>query len=303
MRKIRILATLLLTYLCVPITAQNYTVTDFEESLLDVITTNVKDRNGNNCAVIKFSTGDNGFTVDNAVSSFENAGNLYVFVPGGTDVLTIRHRVHRTLIYRIPVHIQSGCHYTAIINIKDTHLIGKVDSDKYLYANVGMNIIPFMGPHIAIGYMFKSFSAELGFTYGLNKTDDIYFYGKEASILSAYNYQAMRASLHLGYSLTLSRHITLQPQIGAAYNIINGKEIKDITATNSSYMNGFDILSATVGVRMTLGFDSHFGLCVTPEYAIGLFNDDGYDLVKKFDKDMESWTNGFGLSVALMYKF
>ena len=120
MRLSKTLSILFLSLLCLPALGQNFTVTDFEESLQDVISTNVKDKNGNDCAIIKFSTQDKGFTVDNALSSFENTGDLYIYVPEGTEVLTIRHRVHRTLLYRIPIHIQSGCHYTASINIINT---------------------------------------------------------------------------------------------------------------------------------------------------------------------------------------
>lgn len=298
-----ILAALLLPFFCVPIMSQNFTVSDFQESLLDVISTNIKDKNGNDCAIIKFSIEDVGFSVDNALNSIENFGDLYVYIPEGTEVLTIRHRVHRSLLYRIPMHIQSGCHYTAKINIIDKDLIGKVDPYNYLYADVGMNILPFLGPNVSIGYMMKSFCAELGLTYGLSKTGDIYFYDTGATIKSAYNYQALRASLRLGYSLPLSRQVTLTPQAGVAYNYIYGKEIKDVTATNNKYMDSFSTLSATLGTKLSFNFGNHLGLCVTPEYDLGISKDDNYELVKKTDSKLKSWTDGFCLSVAFVYKF
>ena len=303
MRLSKTLSILFLSLLCLPALGQNFTVTDFEESLQDVISTNVKDKNGNDCAIIKFSTQDKGFTVDNALSSFENTGDLYIYVPEGTEVLTIRHRVHRTLLYRIPIHIQSGCHYTASINIINTDLIGKVDPDKYLYGNLELNIIPFLGPTLSIGYRVKAFSAELGFTYGLSKTDDIYYYGMGASILSAYNYQAMRLGLRLGYTLPLSRQIDITPLVGVAYNRITGKEIKDVTATNSGYMDGFNTMSATLGMRVSFNVIGHLGLCVTPEYDFGIYKDDNYKLVEDNNSKLKSWTDGFGLSATLVYKF
>lgn len=283
--------------------SQNFTVTNFEESLLDVISTNVKDKNGNDCAVIKFSTEDKGFSVDDAINSFENLGDFYVYIPEGTEAITIRHRVHRTINYRIPIHIQSGCHYTATINIIDKNLIGKVDPDKYLYANLGMNIIPFMGPEFTIGYNFKSFCAELGFIYGFNQTGDIYYYGSGAAIQSAFNYKAMRVVFRLGYSIPLTRQVTLTPEVGIAYNNIYGKEIKDITASNSKYMNGFSTLSSTFGTKLLFSFNSHLGLCVTPEYDLGVSKEDNYEHVKNTDSKLKAWTDGFCLSVALIYKF
>ena len=303
MKTIKTIATSLLVFFSIPVFSQNYTVTDFEESLFDVISTNVQDKNGNDCAVIKFSTQDKGFTVDEAIYSSENVGDLYVYVPGGTEVLTIRHRVHRTLSYRIPIHIQSKCHYTAKINIIDTDLIGKIDPDQYLYANLGFNIIPFLGPEVSIGYKMKSFSAELGLIYGFSKTDDIYYYSTGASIQSAFNYQAMRVSLCLGYSFLLSRQIDLTPQVGVAYNHIYGKEIKDITAANSSYMDGFNTMSALLRARLSFNLSSHLGLSVIPEYALGLSKDNDYDLAKESNSKLKSWTEGFGLSVSMMYKF
>ena len=297
------ITTLFLSLICGTSLAQNFTVTDFQESLQDVISTNVKDKNGNDCAIIKFSTEDKGFTVDNALNSFENIGDLYVYLPEGTDAITIRHRVHRTLFYHIPIHIQSGCHYTATINIIDKELIGKVDPDKFLYADMGMNIFPFLGPNLTIGYRIKAFSAELGFTYGLNKTDDLYFYDVGATIKSAYNYQASRVALRLGYTQPLSRQIFLTPQIGLAYNSITGTKIKDVTATNNNYMDGFSTMSATFGAKLSFSFSSRLGLSVTPEYDLGIAKDDNYDTVKKADDLLKNWTDGFCLSAALVYKF
>ena len=297
------IATFILVLVCGTTLAQNFTVTDFEESLQDVISTRVKDKNGNDCAIIKFSTEDKGFSVDEATSISENAGDLYVYVPEGTETVTIRHRVHRTLFYQLPLHIQSGCHYTATINIIDKKLIGKVDPDKFLYAEVGANIHPFLGPSLTVGYRMNDFSAELGFTYGLNKTEDLYYYDVGASIKSAFNYQAMRVALRLGYTLTLSRLIFLTPQAGVAYNSISGKKIKEVTATNSNYMDGFNTMSATLGAKLSFSFSSRMGLCLTPEYDFGISKDDSYDNVRKADDKLKGWTDGFCLSAALIYKF
>ena len=295
--------TLLLSLMCVTSLAQNFTVTDFQESLQDVISTNVKDKNGNDCAIIKFSTEDTGFSVDNVLNSLENKGDLYVYLPEGTETITIRHRVHRTLFYHLPIHLQSGCHYTATINIIDKNLIGKVDPDKFLYAEAGMNVYPFLGPNLTIGYRMKSFSAELGLTYGLNKTDDLYFYDVGATIKSAYKYQALRVALRLGYTQPLSRQIFLTPQIGVAYNNITGSKIKSVSATNKNYMDGFNTLSATFGAKLSVSFNSRIGLSVTPEYDLGIAKDKNYDTVKEADDLLKNWTDGFCLSAALVYKF
>lgn len=295
--------TFLFSVICGTTLAQNFEITNFQESLQDVISTNVKDNNGNDCAIIKFSTEDKGFSVDNALNIFENAGDLYVYLPEGTEAITIRHRVHRTLFYHIPLHIQSGCHYTATIDIIDKNLIGKVDPDKFLYAEAGINIFPFLGPNLVIGYRMKSFSAELGLTYGFNKTDELFFYNIGATIKSAYNYQALRVAMHLGYTQPLSRQIFLTPQVGMAYNNIAGQEIKDVTATDRGYMDGFKTLSATFGGKLTFSFSGRFGLCITSEYNLGITKNVNYDIVKKADDMMKNWTDGFCLSAALVYKF
>ena len=303
MKHIYFFVTFIVAFICVPSFSQNFNVVDFEESLSDVISTHVKDKNGNDCAVIKFSTGDKGFSVDNAVDSYEMESELYVFVPEGTEKLTIRHRVHRTLHYSIPMHIASGSHYTARFEYVDPNLIGKVDPSKYIYGNIEFNVMPFLGPTFAVGYRMNNLSAELAFTYGLSKTDDIYFYGMGATILSAYNYQAMRLGLRLGYTLPISRQIDLTPQVGVAYNVINGSEIKDVTATNRSYMDGFNTMSATVGMKLSFNIINHLGLSITPEYDFGIYKDDDYDMFKDKDSKLKSWTDGFCLSAALTYKF
>jgi len=293
----------LLCLACLGTHAQNFRISGFEESLLDVISTSVKDKNGKDCAVIKFSTQDKGFSVDNAANSFENIGDLYVYVPEGTETLTIRHRVHRTLFYRIPIHIQSGCHYVASIDIIDTGLIGKVDPDKFPYVDVGLNVIPFAGPSLAIGYNIKAFCAELGFTYGLNKTEDMYYYGVGAAISSAYNYHALRVALRLGYAFALARQLALTPQAGIAYNYIHGKGIDGVSVTENGFMDRFNTLSATAGAKLSFNFNAHLGLSVTPEYDFAVAKDGNYDVVKDSDSKLKAWTEGFCLSVALTYKF
>ena len=305
MKTIKAITTLLLSLACASSLAQNYKVTDFEESLRDLISTNVKDENGHNCAIIKFSTEDQGFSVDEAIDESDLKGDLYVYLPEGTEVITIRHRVHRTLTYHLPLHMQSGCHYKAVIDIIDKKLIGRVDPTQFLYAEAGMNILPFMGPSVTIGYKMRNLSAELGFTYGLNKTDDLYFYDMGATIKSAYKYQAVRAALRIGYSLPLTRsqQISLTPQAGVAYNIITGKEVKGVAATNSSYMDGFNTLSATIGAKLAFNFSGRMGLSITPEYDFGISSDESYDTVKKADDKLKNWTDGFCLTAALVYKF
>ena len=191
----------------------------------------------------------------------------------------------------------------ANINIINTELIGKVDPDKFLYAGLGMNVIPFTGPQLTVGYNMKAFCAELTFTYGFNKTDDVYFYGMGASIQSAFKYQALRAALRLGYALPLSRQVLLTPQAGVAYNYIYGKEIDGVTATNSDFMKSFNTCSAILGAKLTFNFSGHLGLCVTPEYDFAIAKEDNYDIVKASNNKIKGWTEGFGLSVELMYKF
>ena len=303
MKTYKTIATLILSLMFIPVMSQNFKVTDFEESLQDVISTNVKDRNGNDCAIIKFSTEDKGFSVDNAERCFETAGDLYVYVPEGTEAISIRHHVHRSLLYRIPIHIQSGCHYTATIQIINKDLIGKMDPDSYPYANIELNIIPFLGPKLSIGYNMKAFSAELGITYGFSKTDDIYYYGTGASILSAYNYQALRLGLCLGYSISLSRQVMLIPQAGVAYNNIRGKEIKDVTVTDKGYMETFNTMSASLGAKLKFGLINHLGISITPEYDFGIYKDDNYKIVRDSNSKLKSWTDGFCLSLSLFYNF
>ena len=113
----------------------------------------------------------------------------------------------------------------------------------------------------------------------------------------------MRLALRLGYTLPLSRQIDFTPQVGVAYNVINGNEIKDVTATNRSYMDGFNTMSATVGMKISFNIINHLGLSITPEYDFGIYKDDDYNIVKDKDSKLKSWTDGFCLSAALTYKF
>jgi len=287
-----------------------YTIENFKEDFITPNISEINDNTGQKCACIIFSTEGNGFSVDDAVTVDETTpGQLKVYFPCATEIITIHHPILGSFRYKLPIKLGSRVTYTATIEVKKQYkrLIGRIDPFKYIYGNLEFNVMPFLGPTISIGYKWDQLSAELGFTYGFSKTDDIYYYGSGATILSAYNYQAMRLGLRLGYSISITKKkdMELTPLVGVAYTIINGKEINAVTTTNRGYMDGFNTMSATLGARLSFKFPHfpHWELSLTPEYDLGIYKDDNYDKVKEMNTKLKSWTDGFCLSAALKYNF
>lgn len=298
--------------------AQEMSVKRFEEATTDLMarTKPRQDLNGNDCALVKvqIAAQDVNFS-GNIMGGVANVGNEYwVYMTEGSKRLTIRHPSY------LPLEVLFADYGINSLKGKTTYVLTLFlgekpqdvpvpnsenwEPDKFLYTEVGMNVFPFLGPNLTIGYRMKSFSVEFGLIYGLNKTGDVYYYKNvETTIKSAYNYQAFRMAMRLGYTQLLSQKIFLTPQIGVAYNNITGKEIKDVTATSKNYINGFNTLSATFGAKLSFSFSNQLGICVTPEYNFGISKDDNYDTVKKVDGTLKNWTDGFSLTAALVYKF
>ena len=109
----RFLALLLICFIATSITyAQDFKVTTFEKYPLDLTAAfaNIKDRNGDVCALIKFSTRDEEFEFEpnlGIVKTEKKIGETLIYVPKGTKRITIRHpRLGVLRHYTIPVRIE-----------------------------------------------------------------------------------------------------------------------------------------------------------------------------------------------------
>lgn len=299
-----VLLSLLVLAIAGSINAQDIKVTRFERNYTSLIASvdPVYDNSGEACAVIRFFGVDNDYEIDPNLGYLrveKRMGEVRMWLPAGTKRLTIRHQDAMTLSgFEIPLSLEPKVTYEADLEIEEKQ---KSDFWHHVFVQAGYNIMSISGPTIAIGANINNHIIELGGIYGVNKTDELYFYNTDGSTKAAYRYQAFRVSLRYGYEIQATKGFSIAPQVGLAYNIITGNALSSNPPGNN-YKNA-NSFSALVDVKLAVDLSKHIKLYVTPEYDFGISKNDVCKLVSDYDKTFKSWTDGFNLSVGLMVNF
>ena len=260
--------------------------------------TKVLDNNNDACAVIRFWHTGSDFIIEPNMGELrreEYPGETRLWVPKGTKKVTIKHLDDNPLRgYEIPIPLESTTDYDAEVKIVN------VPTNHHVYLGAGYNIMSISGPSLAVGAIFNHHNIELGAVYGLNKTDDLYYYDSQGDVSAGFNYNAIRAQLRYGYEIPVSDFFSITPQVGIAYNAYIGNETT--TSRNSNYKNA-NSLSAFGAMRFTVSISNSFKFCLTPEYDAAVYKDETCKLVSNYDDNMKKWHTGFNLNVGLMVFF
>lgn len=278
-------------------------ITKFERNYtsLKASVTPVKDNAGEECAMIRFWYSGSDFIIEpnmGYLKKEDDPGETRMWVPKGTKRITIRHNDDMPLRnYSIPMPIESKVAYDAEIALvpEPPHRKSQV------YIGAGYNIMTLAGPSILVGANLKRHQIELGATYGLKKSDDLFFYDANDNLKAGYNYNAIRASLTYGYEFPVSDIFFITPMAGVSYLAYLGSEASSSTK-GTDYKNA-NALSAGGGVRFSLAFGKQFRLSITPEYQGAVYKDKNCKLFSSYDDTMKSWHTGFNLNVGLMVYF
>jgi hypothetical protein len=170
-----------------------------------------------------------------------------------------------------------------------------------IYVGAGYNIISISGPSLAFGVEFSNHMVELNAVYGLNKTEDWNFYDGNGNVIASYNYQTIRIGLRYGYKFSVSSLFDIIPQIGVAYNIMQGKS-GGAKVQNNTYKNANSFYGLGA-VRFAVNLSNNIQLQITPEYDFGITKNDACKLIGKNDSKFKSWTDGFNLNAGIVVKF
>ena len=113
----------------VVVQAQDFKISRFKENSMDLTAAHasVKDKNGDACALIKFSVKDDKFDFEpnlGIIKTEKKMGEVWIYVPHHTKMITIRHQYLGVLRnYKIPVEIEQKVVYEADLEItNETYL-------------------------------------------------------------------------------------------------------------------------------------------------------------------------------------
>lgn len=304
----RFLALLLVCFIATSISyAQDFKITTFEKYPLDLTAAvaNIKDKNGDVCALIKFSTRDEEFVFEpnlGIVKTEKKVGETLIYVPKGTKRITIRHpRLGVLRHYTIPVRIEGKTVYEAVIQIEPKDVLPR---KRTVFFNIGLgyNVLGIMGPSAFIGLNIGAHNIEGGAIIGLDKVDGINFYqASNGAFMGTYDYSAMRFFARYGYDIKVGS-ILLTPQIGAAINQISGTEIRRSTSGVNLFGNASGIIT-TVGCRLNWCLSKNIRLQITPEYDFCIKGDRGFNIIKESKSKIESWSDGLNVTAGLVFHF
>ena len=285
------------------IKAQEIKVTRFEQSRNGMIArmNPAFTLSGENCAVLRGYVKGNDYSIEPNLLSVKDStlsGEIRLWVPPGTTRLTVRRSGLKPLLgYQIPIRVEAKTDYDVDVET----IVPPPPSDNHVYIGAGYNIMTLAGPSILVGANLKHHQIELGAVYGLNKSDDLYFYDANDNLKAGYNYNAIRAGLTYGYEFPVSDFFYITPMAGVSYLAYLGSEASSSTK-GTDYKNA-NSLSAGGGVRLSVVFGKQFRLCITPEYYAAVYKDKNCKLLSSHDDNIKNWNTGFNLNVGLLVYF
>lgn len=312
--KIKIVLLLAVLPMAQYLKAQDIWVKRFEVNNTSIIarTNQVKDKTGEACAVLRCYVRGNDYSIDKTEVLKDTLldGEIRLWVPKGTKKLTIRNKNLKPLIgYRIPVKLEKLTDYDVDIeSISETNTqdVNANEGNRpmvkshLVYIGAGYNVLSISGPSVAIGVNLNHHNIELGAVYGLNKTDDLYYYDQSGSAIAGYKFNAIRAYLKYGYEIPLSEYFSLSPQAGIAYHTYSGESV--LNSNDNSY-NSASSMSLLAGLRFTLWITNNFKFCLTPEYDMAVYKGDNCNVISSIDDTLKSWHTGLNLNVGIMVYF
>ena len=277
--------------------AQDIRIKSFERNYTSLIATmhQVKDNNGDACAVIRCVMRGDGYIIEPNLGVLKDSlcnGEIMMWIPRGTKRITIRRTGYKPLIgYEIPVAIESKTDYNVDIET--------IQPKKHnVYIGAGYQILPVGGPYGAVGAIFNHHNVELGAMYVLSKTPD--FYNSSGDVTGAFNYNAIKAQARYGYEIAVADFFSVIPQAGVMFNVFLGNEVTSIK--NTMFKTSYS-LSALGALRLMISFSNNFKLHITPEYDVAFYEEETTKFLCENDSYLKDWQSGFNLNIGLLVFF
>ena len=171
---------------------------------------------------------------------------------------------------------------------------------KEFYFGPDMSVGQCFGVGGVMGFYVSNVNVEANAHYSTAKSEDIYWTdGESKPVLSAYSPQ-FEAGVKVGYGISLGTRFRLTPQLGV--NFMRIHNTADETSADGLLV-GTSFASLTLGTRFSCAVANHFGVSVSPQYAVGLIKADGYKMLSEVSGKIKSWGTGFSANIGLYMFF
>lgn len=182
---------------------------------------------------------------------------------------------------------------------RDTIQLERVTYVKPLafYFGAGYTIRSLGGLTAIAGVVFHNHDLQVGYTFGLSKSDPVYWYDNTSgSWLSTVTYKRHSLNVRYGYQFNLMRKMAITPQAGYSLDMLHGS----ISEGEGNYGDGGKASCLSLSVKLLLVPIQHFYVFVAPEYAFALSRDTYY----KHTAEVSNFSaGGFSVSAGLLFSF
>lgn len=171
---------------------------------------------------------------------------------------------------------------------------------KDIYIEAGIGVGPAMNVTAAVGGHIANFNIEVDYSYCFQKSPTIYWnytgedydYSPDACTYSPLLILAGK----IGYGIIAGTRFKITPQVGYRFTRLS-------ESGNEWHIYGANCSAATIGVRAYCAISSHFGISLTPEYAIGVSKSDGFKTLSEVTSKIKNMGEGFNAKLALVLTF
>ncbi|MCM1140930.1 MAG: PEGA domain-containing protein [Muribaculum sp.] len=172
------------------------------------------------------------------------------------------------------------------------------NKDIYIEAGVGlgsaMNFTAAVGGHIA------NFNIEVDYSYCFQKSPTIYWnytgedydYSPDACTYSP----SLILAGKVGYGIIAGTRFKITPQIGYRFTKLSESGV-------GWHIDDANCSAATIGARVYYAISSHFGISLTPEYAIEVVSSDGFKTLSEVTSKIKNMGEGFNAKFVLVLTF
>ena len=153
-----------------------------------------------------------------------------------------------------------------------------------------------------VGAYLNGLYLEGSYMYGLNRSEDIYWYDKlSENEAAAYSYRPMNMGGKIGYGFISGTRLRITPYAGAGLVLLNGKLVRDSSSEFS--VRSCHAVSVNGGVKFSCALASCVDMNITPEYHYFVHKTDMYNILYDVSSAIRSWGEGFRLNVGFGFFF
>lgn len=161
-----------------------------------------------------------------------------------------------------------------------------------LYGGVGAAYGEGLGVGVHIGGNFSNVNLEFGYTLGLTKSSDVYWFetGGDQLYVGKCSYATDVIEAKAGYQLSFVQRIGLTPQVGYLGQRLRGGD----------WGNGAMCHNVSIGAKVLFNPLPMFGIYINPEYAVPVMVNDLYKSINEFGGPAKG---GFQVRAGIEFNF